>query len=206
MAESGAKPDRTSRKPLTGKKLEDALILTMLVEAEESYRDGDRKQLLNVIYLCAKYQAVIPDWAADEFLSIKQALRRGEFVGPNEAFGWTTTDVKRANTRRRVARLATIEAGVVAALMHHRVAGGDLSAGGDEVAGRGLDEVAKSLGVARSDVIAIYKKHRDAIRGISKGDSSQGHAVAIMEWPTPPRRHGRGILRDTVRNPRQPGN
>lgn len=75
---TGSRPITTQkRKLLVGDELEDALILKMFAEAEEAFQNGDRKELLNVIFLCAKYQAVIPDWAADELLAIRKARGTG---------------------------------------------------------------------------------------------------------------------------------
>ena len=66
----------------------DTAVLHYLDHEHNDFITGNKTALLHVLQLCAQYQAVIPDWAADEILKMSVKIDRGEIKDFNEAFGW----------------------------------------------------------------------------------------------------------------------
>lgn len=88
----------------------DEAILQYLEMAREHFEKGERSALIEIVHLCARFQAVIPDWAADALLHAQRGLILGEFTDFNEAYGW---DGESQSVRKRSARRAQIEKEVV---------------------------------------------------------------------------------------------
>ena len=56
----------------------DAVVLNDLEMAHERYKQGERDSIVDTLMICAKYQAVIPDWLANELIEIEFKIRSGE--------------------------------------------------------------------------------------------------------------------------------
>lgn len=197
--------------------LQDRWIEGRVDEVRTAYEGGDQSKLLDLVFLCATYQAVIPDWAVDALLGIRDELNEGRLRDLNEAFAWNHSDIR---TRAAGHRREQLEQAILAALMRHRISrsgsrmnpklprGNELpdikpdaaakaGAGGNFRAADGLQEIADHFGFRRRDVEAVLKKHSDALRDIPKGGGGVGRSV--MNATMPPlvaRRRGRAMLRD----------
>jgi len=196
------------------RKLQDRWIADRIDEVRTAYEAGDRSKLLDLVFLCATYQAVIPDWAVDALLEVRDQLGAGRLRNLNEAFAWKHSDLRARAAKHRRQQL---EQDILAALMRHRVArfGSRLNRsvddppdidpvdaqqrgiGGNFTASDGLQQIAREYGFQRRDVEAVYKKHRDALLAIPKGGGAvvRGAMAATMP-PLVTRRKGRPLLRD----------
>ena len=58
--------------------LGDEAILRYLEECQNRYSEGKHEALFNALVLCAKFQAVVPEWAADAIIEGARALNSGE--------------------------------------------------------------------------------------------------------------------------------
>lgn len=194
--------------------LQDRWIEGRVDEVRTAYEGGDHSKLLDLVLLCATYQAVIPDWGVDALLALRDQLDEGRLRNLNEAFAWKHSDIRaRAAKRRREKR----EQEILGALMRHRIARissplnpctddpPDIdpvkaqreALGGNFIANEGLQEIADRYGFRRRDVEAVYKTHRDALQAIPKGGGGIGRAgmTGVMP-PLVERRRGRPLLRD----------
>jgi hypothetical protein len=199
------------------KALQDRWIEARIEEARTGFDSGDRSKLLDVVFLCANYQAVIPDWAVDALLELREQLTRGKLRDWNDAFAWQHSSVSgRAAEFRRKQMAPTI----LAALMRHRISwiGSSLNpklksgeeapdidpakalqadSGGNFVAIEGLQAIADECGVSRRDVEAVLKEYGDDVRAIPKGGGGSVHGVMHAQMPPlVARRRGRPLLRD----------
>ena len=66
----------------------DAAVLKYIKLCEDAFAAGDRNALFGVVTLCARYQAVIPEWAADALLRAEQDLESGALSDFYVACGW----------------------------------------------------------------------------------------------------------------------
>jgi hypothetical protein len=98
----------------------DAAILRYLEMAREHFEIGERSALFEAPCLCARFQAVIPKWAADALLDAQRSLEHGETKDFNEAFGW---DGESQAVRERSSRPARIEKDVLVELQNARLDG-----------------------------------------------------------------------------------
>jgi hypothetical protein len=64
-------------------------VLNSLELMKSFFVSGDRTALFGVIATCARFQAIIPDWAVDEILQVEQSLETGDMKDFNTAFGYT---------------------------------------------------------------------------------------------------------------------
>jgi hypothetical protein len=170
----------------------DEAILRYLEMAREHVEKGERSALIETVYLCARFQAVIPDWAADALLHAQRGLIVGEFKDFNEAYGW---DGESPTVRKRSARRARIEKDVLLELQNTRLDGASLSP--DDMFDRVCDGLKmRGIKVTRRDVEAIYKTSGQFVKGLPRSkDPMQNFAFAHSTIPLP-RRTGRSILRD----------
>jgi hypothetical protein len=163
----------------------DAAILRYLSDCEAAFKSGDRSALFTALTICARAQAVLPDWAADAIIEGEDELSSGKRKDFNELFGWTRE--KRA-TKERKAMIMEKAATVLAKLTSHRVEGGSWNL--DE----GLGKVSEETRVPRRVVEAIYKRYGQNIKNIPKGGAEgAGYASIFTNLPLP-RRRGRPIL------------
>lgn len=168
----------------------DPAILRDLAHTEASYRAGDRTALFEAIAICARFQAVIPEWAADAILEIEVQLKNGRLEDFNDAFGsWG-----KQGTRYKAYRQGKHAKEVLERLMVYRLEGGNLNAA------EAFQPIADELGISRRDVEEIYKRNGAFIKDIPRGNPSGGRHVHMNLVLAPPRRHGRPILRDSEKS------
>lgn len=167
----------------------DDAILKYLEMGREAFIAGDRLALLAVIFWCARYQAVIPEWAADALLKAEVELESGGARDPNEVFGWPNV---RKGEREKNSRQKELAPKVVGALMNHRLAGGGLNADID------LQLIANELGISRRDVEEIYKHHGQFVKDLPRENPNGGAFSFGMGAIQPPRRKGRPALKDEM--------
>jgi hypothetical protein len=162
----------------------DAAILRSLEQAREAFEAGDRSALVHAIILCARFQAVIPEWAADAILEVSQRLESGDLRDFNEAFGWKP-DHK--GTRRKMDRQKEYAREILSRLHAHRLAGGNLNA--EEA----FQPIAEELGISRRDVEEVYRREGQFIKSLPRGNpEGRTYGFARMTLQIP-RRRGRPI-------------
>ena len=165
----------------------DEAVLNSIKNAHEAFLAGNKGALFFVIYLCAQFQAVIPDWAADEIFKIDNSLIHGTIKDYNEAFGWETENQA---TRKKEARLKSLTNSVLLTLSRLRNEGASLNA--DDIMARAADE----LRISRRDVEDIYKQSGQFIKDMPQGNPNNNNYIlgyAVIPFH---RRSGRPILRD----------
>lgn len=83
----------------------DDAILRYIDDVRIAFDSGDRSALLFVVFLCARFQAVIPEWATDALLKAEAELEAGKVEDPNVVFGWPKI---RKGQREKAARQKTL--------------------------------------------------------------------------------------------------
>lgn len=68
--------------------LTDEAAYNTLEECYQRHMSGDKAALMCVLMTCAAYQAVIPDWAVDELLTLDDRIQSGEVRDLNKFFGF----------------------------------------------------------------------------------------------------------------------
>ena len=165
----------------------DEAVLIKFNTAHEAFLAGNKGALFYVLWLCARFQAVIPDWAADEIFKIDASLIDGSLKDYNEAFGWETENQA---TRKKAARLKNLTNSVMLTLSRLRNEGFSLTA--DEIMASAADE----LQISRRDVEDIYKQSGRFIKDMPKGNPENvnyGYFAPVVPFY---RRSGRPVLRD----------
>jgi len=193
-------------------KLEDSRILSKLTELENEFRTGNDAALLELLFQCAYYQAVIPDWAADALLLIKARSRSGELLSLDKEFSWKPEP--HAKTLQMSAKMEKFTPHVLAAALNWRCGTAEDDQYNMENGGAfdspGLDAIAKMANKSATDLInsgvkkisrrgvkAILDNHGKEIKKIPQGGGGSGHGVAHLQMPNLiERRMGRKILRD----------
>ncbi len=169
----------------------DRQILELLEANRIAFEGGDKFALLNCLFRCARFQAVIPDWAADALLAIEQDLEDGRLADSNAAFG---KPAERVSTRASRARQRDARAPVLAELWRLRWRGGSLNDA--EMFPEALENLrASGLNVNHRDIKTIYSEHGAFLKGVPRDDPKTVRAFADLTYPRP-RRRGRKILRD----------
>jgi hypothetical protein len=163
----------------------DPAVLRYLSSCEAAFVDGDRSALFETLTLCARFQAVIPDWAADAILGAKHDLDVGVREDFNAVFGWQGPGSRK---RQHEALIATKAGEVIDRIIAHRIAGGSLSA--EQAFGKVADET----GLSRRIVEEIYRRHGTTIKDIPQGNPEQEGYITIREVIPWPRRRGRSTL------------
>ncbi|WP_413673063.1 hypothetical protein ACEN9H_29695 [Massilia cellulosiltytica] len=129
----------------------DDQIMQKLAEERRAFLKGDQHALFRTLLQCARYQAVIPRWAADEMLRIETAIETGKSVDLNKCFGWKPHSKKaRYNQHNRNQRKSQIRA----ALLRRRQEGASFERGERDV----FELVARDVGVPYLTVIAVYRE------------------------------------------------
>ncbi len=99
-------------------------VLSALADAQARFLSGDKSQLMRCIFLCARFQAVIPDWAVDALVKIQESMEAGEITDFNEAFG---KPAARVDTRAAKARQKRLTPDVLHVLGLLRVRGSPMT-------------------------------------------------------------------------------
>jgi hypothetical protein len=170
----------------------DAAILRYIQMGKDAFEAGEKDALLGIVFLCARYQAVIPDWAVDALLDIERDLESGALVDINEAFGWQHEHLA---TRKKRARQRRLRAPVLLELQAARLAGASFNA--DDICSRVVESLrGKGMKLSRRDVEEIYKEHGTFLKKLPRSPDPN-HRYGQMHAILPDhRRAGRAILRD----------
>lgn len=166
----------------------DEAVIRHLKSCEDAFSAGNRTALYEAIALCARFQAVIPEWAADVILEGEKALKSGECKDFNEFFCGAGNRFESQRARRREERIKANVGNVIGQLTKYRCEGGSLNA--EEAFGH----VSEITGLPRRDVEEIYRRHGTRIKDIPPGNPggvSYCSAHGILDLP---RRSGRPIL------------
>ena len=173
-------------KDLTEKMFGDEAVIGCLKNCEGRYREGKREALFEALILCARFQAVIPEWAADAIIDGEAALNSGECKDLNELFGGDNLANQR--DRRREARIRDNTQKVLGMLMKYRCDGGGLNS---EVT---FGYISYDTGLPRRDVEEIYRRSGKWVKDVPQGNpTGVNYCFAHGEIPWP-RRRGRPIL------------
>ncbi len=175
----------TFSKDLEERMFGDDAILRYIDIFRIAFDSGDRQALLGVVFLCARFQAVIPDWATDALLKAEAELEAGKVEDPNMVFGWPKI---RRGQREKGARQKELTPKVLGCLQNHRLAGGGLNADVD------LQGIADELKISRRDVEDIYKQHGQFVKELPRGNPDGGVYAFGHGSITMPRRSGRPTL------------
>lgn len=170
----------------------DEAILRYLDLGRQHFEAGNPSALMGVVFLCARVQAVIPEWAADALLAIEDSLATGELTDFNEAFGWTGESKA---TRKRLTRQARVRVAVLGELQAARLAGASLSP--DDIFDMVMNSLeARGIQVGRRDIEAIYKKHGQFVKDLPRERKPREVYGQIHLAIPRARRSGRSILSD----------
>jgi hypothetical protein len=169
----------------------DEAVLQYLEDGRKAFDDGDRSALFSVLCLCANFQAVLPEWAADALLAMEKQLEDGTLADFNEAFG--DAGEHRASRRRR-ARLAKQRHLVLSELQRLRLSGAALDV-------NTFDEVvealrSRNLKLNRRDVQDIYQQHGVFLRNLPRNPDPNHRYAMINGVIRIPRRTDRPVLAD----------
>lgn len=169
----------------------DADVLNLLESARKGFEQGDKSQLMWCIYRCARFQAVIPEWAADALLKIHDDMESGHISDFNDAFGKPR---EQTNTRMARLRKKKLKPIVLAVLAKLRLEGDSLNTAliGDDAA-----KIIRNMGhsCGSRDVIEIYRLHGAFIKDLPRDNPKRGFGIIDADFPRP-RRRGRNILQD----------
>ena len=170
----------------------DAEILRLLEESHQAFTSGDKSALMMCVFRCAAFQAVIPDWAADALIALRENLENGRVADFNEAFGMPTDKV---NTRAAAVRIKKLSADVLAEILQLRTKGSSFNSA--EIFPQVVENLSRQgVNVNERDVREIYAKDGQFLREIPRGPDPKGaHGFANMVAPRA-RRRGRSTLRD----------
>lgn len=105
----------------------DDAVMKYLEICREAFLVGNRTALFELIEICAQYQAVIPEWAADEILKIRQLIESGAVSGFDEAFEFKA---EHQATRKKKARLKKYKNEVLGLMQKYRLGKTDNSRAG----------------------------------------------------------------------------
>jgi hypothetical protein len=162
----------------------DEAIFGYLGACERRYAQGEQAALFEAIAICARFQAVMPEFLADAILDAQDRLERGELADFNAIFG-APPATKR--DRRRETLIAENAGRVRAMLANHRRDGGNFNA--EEA----FDPIAEELGIPRRIVEAIYRQHPE-LKDIPRDDPAHTMYESVSFKVKIPRRRGRRIL------------
>ena len=167
----------------------DAAVLKYLNMMHEQYICGDREAILGALSLCAKYQAIIPEWVTDELLTIEDKVNSGATKDLNEFFGFKPEN-KAKQAKKYKIKKAIPE--VYGALFDHRLSGGNFTT--DD----GLASVSEKTLEPRRIVEGVYNQHKESLKDLpaKKIDSSINGYMHINTPQDLGRRTGRNTLKD----------
>lgn len=170
----------------------DAEILQLLEESHIAFKSGKKSELMMCVFRCAAFQAVIPEWAADALIELREKMENGRVADFNEAFGRPSEKV---NTRAARARLKNLSSDVIGELLQLRTKGRSLNDA--EIFSEALENLrSRGINVNHRDIQTIYRSHGQFLKKIPRGpDPKGGHGFAYLTLPRA-RRTGRSILRD----------
>lgn len=170
-------------------------IEAVLNEARAAFEHGDGSNLLRCLFVCARFEAVMPEWAADAMLKLEDDMRTGRVSDLNAVFG---EPEESAATRAKRARKKNASSAIKEVLFHLRAREG-CSLTESVIVGQALDMLkARRVHVNGRDVEEFLRSPEgDFIRKLPRGPYPEGtnHAYAEMALPRP-RRRGRKMFED----------
>lgn len=117
----------------------------------QKYLSGDRSAIMTVLIVSSFYEKPIPDWAADELLTLDTQIANGQFRDLNEFFNFGKPGHK--TTLKRLSNIKTKNIEVVRYLYYHKVNGGDFSR-------NELRDIAAELGVSQEEMETIFNDNK----------------------------------------------
>ena len=170
----------------------DEEVLRLLEESRLAFERGDKSALMLCVFRCAAFQAVIPEWAADALIALRENIETGRVADFNAAFGRPREKV---NTRAARARIGGMKSHVLGELLQLRTQG--LSFNDEEMFSAVVEKLrSRGLNINHRDVQTIYKSDGGFLKKVPRGtDPKGGHGFALTTLPRA-RRKGRSILRD----------
>lgn len=166
----------------------------LTVEARKQFEAGRRYVLMEVVFLCATTQAVIPEWAVDSLLDISKRLSEGRTKDLNEAFGEPTLSrTLRATRKKRLDKASD----VIQVLGQLRTTEGlNFSRDSLEVATQKIRE--RGIDVSTEDVRRIYEKYGRNLKHLAPR-SGQDFTHIFETMPlSEHRRYGRPMFEDSL--------
>lgn len=173
----------------------DVEILRLLEESRKAFEAGNKSELMMCVFRCAAFQAVIPEWAADALIALRENMENGRVADFNKAFESNKPTLK-ANTRAARARIEGGRSDVLAEILQLRTKGSSFN--DDEMFSQVVTNLRqRRININHRDVQTIYKSDDAAfLKKIPRGPDPNGnHGFALQTLPRP-RRHGRNILWD----------
>lgn len=141
----------------------------------QKFLSGDRSSIMTILIACSLYQEPIPDWVADELLTIDEKISDNQIYDMNEFFNFKPKHQATLGHERCISK---IEQKALDALFHHRLDGGNFTAND------GLESVATFLGIGRRVVEEVYKKNKDHLKSLPKnreeGTLQMGGALSSL--------------------------
>ncbi|NOQ15366.1 MAG: hypothetical protein GQ583_12930 [Methyloprofundus sp.] len=150
----------------------DVDVLSVLEELHKKFKSGNRTALMEALLSCSLYNVTIPDWVADELLTLDKQLDEGQFKDLNEFFNFGKPEHK--TTLEQKLNLKVKNKRVVNALFDQKINGSDLS----RVERR---NIAAELGVSQSMVEIIYKENMGWLDNLPrKAEVNSGYMIGEL--------------------------
>ncbi len=141
----------------------------ILEDAQQKFLEGDRSALMTALIACSLWQKVIPDWVADELLTLDSKIADCQIKDMNEFFSFKSEHLGKLGVYRKIAKN---EKNVVNALFNHRANGGNFTIED------GIEKVAGILGLPRRAVEVIYSKNKVWLKKVPlKKEQNSGYML-----------------------------
>ena len=165
-----------------------------LEEARAAFQEGDKSVLMAVVFECALYQAILPDWAVDGLLDIRARMGDGQLADWNAAFGMLGQ--ARARTKRSIIEQHT--GTILMELAKLRLRGFSLGSGKIfvEAAARLRKQ---GIPINQGDVKKLYRSHGQFAKTLPKPRNPNSVSLGILHMQIPLtelRRSGRRLWED----------
>ena len=129
----------------------------IVAEQHKKFLDGDGAALMTALLACSVYQELIPDWVADELLTLDVKIANNQIHDVNELFNFTP---KHKGTLDKEHLARKMKDKILNELINHRLNGGNFTEND------GLLEVSETLGVGRRIVSEVYKVNKQYCKGL----------------------------------------
>lgn len=172
--------------------VDDEGVLRLLEQSRLAFEGGDKSALMLCVYRCAAFQAVIPDWAADALIALRENIENGSVKDFNNAFG---TPTEKINIRAARAKIKELKSPVLGELLALRLLGRSFNDAEmfsevvENLRGRGVK-------VNHRDVQIIYKTYGGYLKALPRYPNPDDTYGTIFLTLPKARRRGRNILRD----------
>ena len=172
----------------------DKEILNLLEESRMAFEAGDNSALLMCVFRCAAFQAVIPEWATDALIALREDVESGRIADYKNAFK-SNKPIEKANTRAARARMEKVKPDVLVEILRERTEGTSLT--DDEMFPAVVENLRdRGVSVKHRDVRTIYGLEGKFLKEVPrKPKPTDGYGTGSIIFPKP-RRRGRNILED----------